>query len=98
MQSNTHSCLHCSLQSHASNMLCLMQDHSLHTRSSLCYSDPLPLSQTLHRSRPVYGMTSLLMMRSTSVSGSLLLLLLHWPRSEGRRVGEECRSLWSPYH
>src|SRR5436309_4377611 len=83
MQSSTHSSLRCSLRSHASSMLCLMQDHLLHTRSSLCYSDPLPLSQTLHRSRPVFCMTSLLMMRSTSVSGSLLLLSLHWPVSLG---------------
>ena len=22
----------------------------------------------------------------------------HWPRSEERRVGKECRSRWSPYH
>src|SRR5579862_4568390 len=26
------------------------------------------------------------------------LLLLHFERSEERRVGKECRSRWSPYH
>jgi len=28
----------------------------------------------------------------------LLILLVHLPRSEERRVGKECRSRWSPYH
>src|SRR5258708_37940482 len=44
------------------------------------------------------------------VSPAVIALILHscwrlsklgmedWPRSEERRVGEECRSRWSPYH
>ena len=27
-----------------------------------------------------------------------LFVVLHFPRSEERRVGKECRSRWSPYH
>ena len=30
--------------------------------------------------------------------GEVLSTFLSWTRSEERRVGEECRSRWSPYH
>ena len=36
--------------------------------------------------------------RSFVVSGHTFKSLIHFGRSEERRVGKECRSRWSPYH
>src|SRR5689334_25442885 len=30
--------------------------------------------------------------------GNKDFVLMHWTRSEERRVGKECRARWSPYH
>ena len=48
--------------------------------------------------RDVPGRTRYVLMGVAGGVGGAVLLALFGDRSEERRVGEECRSRWSPYH